>query len=140
MVKRLQAFAITLVMLALLIGCATTGSQQSAVLPVLEKNIAAITYLNYPQARETLEGICALKDKQDPLALTVELRKLLGVWWVTMNEQQANTALIVLLSLNDLVGEIGLNDATKTVALGRLQEVIDGVCSGVAVAKPLVKE
>jgi len=118
--------------LCVVAGCTALTETQTRLLDTVAMDAGYAAYRLVPDARPVLEAVCALRtDVTDPAAIQREFQELIGIVWKRAN---STDAAIVVLTLNNLVGLLEVQDELSETCEGTLQ-AIDGLCRGIDLAK-----
>ncbi|MDR3555907.1 MAG: hypothetical protein P4L55_14210 [Syntrophobacteraceae bacterium] len=123
-----------------LAGCAGSGGNVVPVTTISAAEVQSLAadagYLAYefaPSAnvvQPILAGVCSLDTTQDPILIASELQKILGQVWSGINSVNTPEGTIIVLLINNLVTELGLN-TDLTSAMSNVSPYITAACVGV---------
>jgi hypothetical protein len=135
--KMKSKIGLAAICIVMLVGCATTSVNQETLVKNLAWDVGYLGYTFSPHTQKLLIAGCntlaLLGDSNEQVKLDF-LRELLSNVWVQANTPQG-VALIFII--NNLIGQMGLDQAVIPSQIVKVKSIIDPLCDGVAQATKL---
>ena len=146
--KKLRYAAVLLILILSMPGCAGTGGNIIPVTTLTAAEVQSLAvdvgYLAYeftPSAsvvQPIMAGICSIDTTQDPVLIASQLQQIFGQMWSGINAVNTPEGTIIVLLINNLVSDLGLNtdltSATSNISPYLISAVI-GTCQGIQAAE-----